>query len=987
MKKAYLSQSILKLLIAGFLAILFIPYSVYAATAGYYTISGYVRTSGGAGIEGVTINGLYSPASTDATGYYSDDVPSSWSGTVTPTKAGYTFSPSSIYYPPVSSDLTGKDYVGTRITDGDYYVDILNGNDSYDGSQSNPWQTLSYAIGQINYGAPGTYVLHVASGSGESGPYTYNEVGLTILQSNLTIKGEGDTTPIVQGTDVITQLILIDTGATNVTIDNLEIIPFDSASNGIRIADSGAIIQNCYIHSGDIGVFVEGANATIRHNFVHDNSCGIQGASTTTIEKNYIFQNLTGIWANGGTIMNNLIYRNEAASIQVGGSAQIYHNTIDGLGFEGNTGVLLQSGSSVIKYNIITDFEYGIEGGGGTATIDYNDLWGNTFDYSGVSAGVHDISDDPLYNDPTNVDFTLQTTPSASPCIDAILDSGDPVTEDLSWYPRPIGVYKDMGAYETFKVFTMQGVGTATIDGVMSSGEWDGADKIDFNANVPGGGTTPATLYVMNDAANLYLALKFQRNVVDPLGNSLGFEFDNNNDGVAENGDDAIVFHATAGFFDDFRTNDPLLCPGEGNPPATCGPADTDDNGTNDGVGAFQNDGAYSVYEMSHPLNSGDTGHDFALSFGDTVGFYLSLRMIREPGNYPNDYGDTDFPGFRNYAKITIVAAPPPYPTLSSPSNGATGVPLNPTLSWNASVGATSYGLQVATDSSFGAGTIVTSVNGLTGTSYSGVSGLGINTIYWWRMNATNADGTSPWSPAWSFTTVAPEINIKQGVTDILVGGSYDFGSVVLGANSPVTFTIENLGTADLNLTGGTKVQIGGVNAGDFVVTTDPSTPVGASGSTTFVITFAPGGLGLRSATVSIANDDSDENPYTFTIRGTGVAPEINVKQGVTDILVGGSCDFGSVVLGANNPVTFTIENLGTADLNLTGLPKVGISGANAADFVVTSQPSSPVAASGSTTFVITFTPGGSDCEAPPSPFPITTRMKTLIPSQFGAQE
>src|SRR3990172_2087064 len=56
--------------------------------------------------------------------------------------------------------------------------------------------------------------------------------------------------------------------------------------------------------------------------------------------------------------------------------------------------------------------------------------------------------------------------------------------------------------------------GIATIDGVMSPGEWDNAAKIDFQANVPaedGGGTTPATLYVMNDGINLYLAVKISR--------------------------------------------------------------------------------------------------------------------------------------------------------------------------------------------------------------------------------------------------------------------------------------------------------------------------------------------------------------------------------------------------------------------------------------------------------------------------------------------
>jgi hypothetical protein len=121
------------------------------------------------------------------------------------------------------------------------------------------------------------------------------------------------------------------------------------------------------------------------------------------------------------------------------------------------------------------------------------------------------------------------------------------------------------------------------------------------------------------------------------------------------------------------------------------------------------------------------------------------------------------------------------------------------------------------------------------------------------------------------FDLSEPDINIKQSQTNIPdETGSYDFGSVNLGASKPVTFTIENLGTADLQVTGSQRVLIGGPHAYDFFVTSDPISPISANGSTTFVITFTPGGLGPRSATVTIENDDPDENPYNFVIRGTG---------------------------------------------------------------------------------------------------------------------
>jgi len=1008
MKTFYLSQSILKFLIAGFLAILFIPYGLYAAVIPNPTISGNVFDSHENGIGGVVMNGLpCTPTpTTDVNGFYTCTVELLWSGTVTPAKFGYRFAPPFMEYTSLISMMPSQNYVGTHIA-GDYYVDINNGTDDLDHGTSGgvgAWRTLHYAIDQINGGEPGAYTLHVASGNYNCCADSICEDcsnNITITQSNLTIIGEGETRPTIQGGSSWVTAFEIANGANNVTIDNLDISGFNSGAYAIIIYGSNAVIQNCNIsNNSDTGILVA-ASATVKSNSLTNNFVGIEvnvspsdnvtidnnwiannseegiliwGASRPKIEKNYFSGNFKGIYMSnfldgmGGTIVNNLFIHNQAIGIHADGNPSIYHNTIVGTG-SASSGIYFDTDTANpdIRYNIITNYGFGIfQGSLSTATIDYNDLCNpdpfnlpcgtTSMNYAGNAAkGPNDIIQDPRYKDPGIGDFSLQ---SDSPCIDAIpLGSGDPVTEDYNGNRRPIGVRKDMGAFETFKVFTLQGVGTATIDGVMSPGEWDNAGKIDLYVNTPGGGTTPATLYVMNDAANLYLALKFQRNVVDPQ-NRLWFEFDNNNDGMLENGDDQIAFDPDTGFIDNFLTNNsefPALCPCP--EVACCGISDTDTgvSGTSDGAGAFQNNGTYTVYEMLHPLNSGDTGHDFALNFGDTVGFYFVLYIIN---TYPSDYGETNFPGLMNFGKITIVTAPPPFPTLSSPSNGATGVPLNPTLSWNTSVGATTYQVQVSTNQGFNPTLIQAGVIAPATSFDVPPNILNPSMLYYWRVQACNG-GSSDWSQVWSFTTVAPEINIKQGVTDIPVGGSYDFGSVVMGANNPVPLTIENLGTADLNLTGATKVQIGGLNAADFVVTSDPSTPVGASGWTAFVIAFTPGGLGLRSADVSIANTDSDENPYTFTIHGTGVAPEINLKQGVTHILVGGSYDFGSVVLGANTPVTFTIENLGTADLDLTGAPKVQIDGVNAADFVVTSQPSTPVAASGSTTFVITFTPGG----------------------------
>ena len=81
-------------------------------------ISGAVKDSASTGIAGVTITFSNSggTATTDSSGSYSLNVSDGYSGTATPAKAGYTFSPTSIDYTNVTSDQADQDYTGTILT-------------------------------------------------------------------------------------------------------------------------------------------------------------------------------------------------------------------------------------------------------------------------------------------------------------------------------------------------------------------------------------------------------------------------------------------------------------------------------------------------------------------------------------------------------------------------------------------------------------------------------------------------------------------------------------------------------------------------------------------------------------------------------------------------------------------------------------------------------------------------------------------------------
>ena len=89
----------------------------YTATV-VYTISGSMKTGGGVGIEGVeiTFSAEQGTATTDSEGNYSHIVVEGWSGTATPSKTCYSFTPSSLPYTNVISDQPDQNYTGTMLT-------------------------------------------------------------------------------------------------------------------------------------------------------------------------------------------------------------------------------------------------------------------------------------------------------------------------------------------------------------------------------------------------------------------------------------------------------------------------------------------------------------------------------------------------------------------------------------------------------------------------------------------------------------------------------------------------------------------------------------------------------------------------------------------------------------------------------------------------------------------------------------------------------
>ncbi len=251
-----------------------------------------------------------------------------------------------------------------------------------------------------------------------------------------------------------------------------------------------------------------------------------------------------------------------------------------------------------------------------------------------------------------------------------------------------------------------------------------------------------------------------------------------------------------------------------------------------------------------------------------------------------------------------------------------------------------------------------------TGTSYTTPS-ITTNTTYYLEVNNGGCI-SSPRIPVVA-TVNYPEINV-QGNTYSIGDGDItpqyidftDFGESVVGTPISKTFLIQNTGAGALTVS---SIAFSGLNPGDFTVTTPPSTTIAAGTSSTFVVTFNTATAGLRSAILTINNNDSNEAAYDFKIQSTAAAlnagSEIAILANSTYIPDGDTAynipdftEFGENYTGTPTTRNYSIYNTGSTTLTIGAIT---FSGTAAADFSISTSPSATVAPGSSTTFAITF--------------------------------
>lgn len=197
----------------------------------------------------------------------------------------------------------------------------------------------------------------------------------------------------------------------------------------------------------------------------------------------------------------------------------------------------------------------------------------------------------------------------------------------------------------------------------------------------------------------------------------------------------------------------------------------------------------------------------------------------------------------------------------------------------------------------------------------------------------------------------SPSIRVETAAGSVISKGStFNFGSTQTNTALEQTFRIRNLGAQALNV----NVTVTGTG---YVLAIPPPSSIGAGGEATFRVRLYSLTAGTFTGSVSITNNDPNDNPFNFSLSGSvtaAPAPRIRIVDNSSGGLLVNKysvVNYGSTVL--NNPVdhVFMIHNDGNATLSITN-PTMIVSGTG---FSLASSPPSSIAAGGSGSFTVRF--------------------------------
>jgi hypothetical protein len=162
-----------------------------------------------------------------------------------------------------------------------------------------------------------------------------------------------------------------------------------------------------------------------------------------------------------------------------------------------------------------------------------------------------------------------------------------------------------------------------------------------------------------------------------------------------------------------------------------------------------------------------------------------------------------------------------------------------------------------------------------------------------------------------------PEVAVTQGGAGNLVSGvsTVNFGTIRPGGQVSRSFTIRNEGKAPL--AGLSLTKFGGT---DFTMGALPAATLAGESSMVFSVTWTPFGAGTSQASLRLASNDTDENPFIINLTGTAVQSWLELELPGGEVI---QDDFGTVSFGdvlIQTPVTRSLVVRNASAVPLTGI-------------------------------------------------------------------
>lgn len=208
------------------------------------------------------------------------------------------------------------------------------------------------------------------------------------------------------------------------------------------------------------------------------------------------------------------------------------------------------------------------------------------------------------------------------------------------------------------------------------------------------------------------------------------------------------------------------------------------------------------------------------------------------------------------------------------------------------------------------------------------------------------AFGQTTWNRSGAGSTTYYHVGQEVGT---VTPNNLTFPAVTVGsAATNQTAQLTNIG--DLTITISSIDIRASLNAADFGVSSNCGGTLAAGAFCTLTFTLTPSVVGIETAVAEVISD-APGSPYLINLSGEGIS------AGAPNAVLTTNLNFPDTTVGNNSSLSGTLQNTGSATLNISSIT---VSGTNSADFSQGGTCGSTLAASASCSISVTFAPAAA---------------------------